>query len=145
MLEELEEKVERLERELEALVEARLAGRVALFAEVIDEAERTRAVLSSGPRGTVFLNLLDEKGRLRAAIGVVEGRPRLTLLDEDAKERLSLELSPEGRPSVGLADAEALRKVRAAVDSEAVVAFYDGAGAPRSTLLVDPSGRGRIA
>lgn len=144
-MEELEARVAALEAELVALAEARLAGRAALLAEVVDEQERTRALLAPGPRGTVFLNLLDEAGRLRAALGVIEGRPRLTLLDGEGRERLALELVEGGAPRVTFSDGAAARQISAGVDGGPVVAFYDGTGAPRSTLLVDPKGRGRIA
>lgn len=139
----LEARIEALEKELHDLVAAREAGRRVVAAEVVDAAGRTRAMLSTGHGGAISLNLLDEAGHLRAALGQDAGGPTLSLFDAAGKRRLDLRVGGGNVPQLLLLDESGNRRVEASVDAAATASLgaISADGAPRAVLLVMATGR----
>src|SRR5690606_27727144 len=93
------------------------------------------------------LNLLDEAGRLRAALGVAGGAPTLTLFDATGQRRLDLHVGADDVPRLLLLDADGTHRVDAAVDAggTATLGLHDAGGGARALLMATASGRGVAA
>jgi hypothetical protein len=99
----IEERLEKLEKEYKGTKRKNLALTiVALLAITMG----VIGVASSKPINKIHANefiLEDEKGRMRALLGMVEGEPGLSLFDEKNKLRAFFNLS-NGEPRLALVD-----------------------------------------
>lgn len=143
-LEELEERLQRLEAEARALEEVRAAGRVLFMAEIVDEEGRTRAMLATGHGGTVSLNLLDQERRPRAALGLMASGPAVFLLDEQGTKRLEVQLAADGSPGVILREVGGQVRIDASVVTSPTLGLLGSDGAAASMMFVAAEGSGAI-
>lgn len=104
------------------------------------------------------LRLTDESGRTRLLLTLVQGKPRMFMLDDAGEYRMEMGLGASGEPHIWLRDHEGAAKVQVALTAKGRPAFRlaDHRGRERAILglsesgdptmiLRDESGRDRVA
>lgn len=104
------------------------------------------------------LRLTDDSGRTRLLMTLVQGKPRLFMLDDAGEYRLEMGLGKSGEPHIWLRDGEGAAKVQVALTAKGRPAFRlaDHLGRERAILglsekgeptiiLRDETGRDRLA
>ena len=89
--------------------------------------------------------LRDATGKMRAALGISEGAPHLSLLDEEGTARIFLTLAAN-KPSVWLFDAKANLRVSLATDAggDGILSLLDGMRKQRAVLGLFPDGSPKL-
>ena len=108
---------------------------------LVDERGRTRALLSL-LRGKPRLIMTDEKGEFRLELGIGEGgEPAVRLRDADGRGRIELALTGQGSPSLDLSDAAGRNRISLGLNSVGYPALFmrDDAGRERLALWQEKS------
>jgi len=125
----LADRVDRLEAENRRL--RRWGGAALVLALAV------AALGQSAPHGTTVeaqqFVLKDAAGKVRVVQGMIEGASDLSFFDEKGRNRLSLQVMPDGTPRVSLrhADMKSGAKVLLLENGQTALQFFDATGQPR--------------
>ncbi|MDR1044216.1 MAG: hypothetical protein LBP33_03740 [Candidatus Adiutrix sp.] len=88
------------------------------------------------------LRLADDSGRTRLLLTLVQGQPRLFMLDDDGEYRLEMGLGAAGEPHIWLRDQDGAAKVQVALTGRGRPAFRlaDQRGRERAILALSEEG-----
>jgi hypothetical protein len=141
---ELEERLARVEKELEELKAAPKRAPRVVAAMVLNVAAAGvhRGGMAALDDGSSFLTLCDSHGAARLLFGMAgEKMAWLGLVDGAGKRRAEVRLTPEGTPAIALQDAKAVLRLRCDVEAKgAALGLCDGEGNARAAVLVSEEG-----
>jgi hypothetical protein len=115
--------------------------------ELVERLERLEAATFRGQTVPQTItahgfNVVDDSGRVRLRLGIIEGGPTIQFFDARDKPRMQITLTLEGAPSIWLCDAEIAPRVGISLDSsgEPGIGLCDAQGQVRALMGYNPEG-----